>query len=175
VAKMIRVLVPLPQELLEAIDEARGLVPRAAWLRDAAKKHLQAKPRVATYRELAEGELGRPLTESEVVHHIDGNRYNNDPENLKVYPNQSEHAKYHAAQPRQRQAADSDVAEQKNEETRRMLNDLADGPFAGRGGGEALAAAIGVHRQTIKNWRSKKSPDYANEKKIEALWQAKCA
>jgi len=56
-----------------------------------------------------------------------------------------------------------------------MLKDLRNGPFAGRGGNEALAAELGVHRQTIKNWRSQKDPDYTNRKKIEALWQAKCA
>ena len=39
-AKMIRVLVPLPQDLLDAIDERCGLIPRAAWLREAAKEKL---------------------------------------------------------------------------------------------------------------------------------------
>ena len=39
-AKMTRVLVPLPQELLDEIDAQLGLVPRAAWLREAAQEKL---------------------------------------------------------------------------------------------------------------------------------------
>jgi hypothetical protein len=55
-----------------------------------------------------------------------------------------------------------------------MLKELRNGPFANRGGNEALAAELGVHRQTIKNWRAGKAPDYTNRKKIEALWREKC-
>lgn len=42
-----------------------------------------------------EKKLGRFLTKQEVVHHLDCNPKNNDISNLYLFPNQSEHAKYH--------------------------------------------------------------------------------
>lgn len=48
-----------------------------------------------THRVIAEQILGRPLKDGEVVHHIDGNKLNNDPSNIMIFPNQSEHAKWH--------------------------------------------------------------------------------
>lgn len=50
------------------------------------------------HRAVAEQMLGRPLRPGEIVHHIDGNKQNNDPTNLKVFANQSEHMKHHLAQ-----------------------------------------------------------------------------
>jgi HNH endonuclease len=47
------------------------------------------------HRIVAEIMLGRKLTPSEVVHHIDGDKSNNSPKNLKVFKNQSEHLKEH--------------------------------------------------------------------------------
>jgi hypothetical protein len=52
--------------------------------------------RVHTHRVVAEEVLGRPLTSDEVVHHKDGNKHNNHPSNLVVFPNQSFHARCHA-------------------------------------------------------------------------------
>lgn len=49
------------------------------------------------HRIVAEQKLGRPLVKGEVVHHIDGNRHNNAPENLMVFPSNSEHMKLHSA------------------------------------------------------------------------------
>lgn len=49
-----------------------------------------------THRIVAEQILGRPLRKSEVVHHINGDKRDNRPENLMVFNNQKEHAKWHA-------------------------------------------------------------------------------
>lgn len=48
------------------------------------------------HRMVAERILGRPLRPGEVVHHMDGNKRNNNPENIMVLESQSEHAKLHA-------------------------------------------------------------------------------
>ncbi len=47
------------------------------------------------HRVVAEQTLGRPLTQNEVVHHRDGNRYNNEPENLVVFPTLGDHSRFH--------------------------------------------------------------------------------
>ena len=47
-----------------------------------------------THRVVAEAMLGRKLRSDEVVHHIDGNKRNNDPSNLQVMT-RSEHARMH--------------------------------------------------------------------------------
>lgn len=49
------------------------------------------------HRVVAEEKIGRSLKKGEVVHHIDGNRLNNNPENLMVFSSQAEHAAQHAA------------------------------------------------------------------------------
>lgn len=49
------------------------------------------------HRVVMERKLGRKLKANEIVHHIDGNKQNNDPNNLMLMT-QSEHIKLHLAQ-----------------------------------------------------------------------------
>ena len=48
------------------------------------------------HRRVAEAMLGRPLQPGEIVHHIDGDRHNNDPANLRVMT-QADHIREHLA------------------------------------------------------------------------------
>ena len=47
------------------------------------------------HRVIAEQMLGRKLKKGEIVHHIDGNKMNNDSKNLMVLKSQAEHARLH--------------------------------------------------------------------------------
>ncbi|QNJ97015.1 HNH endonuclease [Constantimarinum furrinae] len=47
------------------------------------------------HRHQAEKMLGRKLRKSEVVHHKDRNKLNNNPNNLWVFPNQAAHDRVH--------------------------------------------------------------------------------
>jgi hypothetical protein len=46
------------------------------------------------HRVVAEQMLNRPLAKGEIVHHKDGDKWNNSPENLEIM-SQSEHIKLH--------------------------------------------------------------------------------
>ena len=51
---------------------------------------------VMEHRLVMEAKLGRALTRDEVVHHVDGNRANNAPENLILFGSHRVHRLYHA-------------------------------------------------------------------------------
>ena len=46
---------------------------------------------VREHRLVMEQQLGRPLDSKEVVHHLDGNRQNNHPSNLSLFPSNGQH------------------------------------------------------------------------------------
>ena len=50
--------------------------------------------RIDMQRYVMEQVLGRPLDKNEIVHHIDGNKLNNDPSNLQIMT-KAEHVKLH--------------------------------------------------------------------------------
>lgn len=50
---------------------------------------------VYTHVLVAEKKLGRYLKPEEYVHHVDGNKYNNEPDNLIVFKTGADHAAFH--------------------------------------------------------------------------------
>lgn len=70
------------------------------YLRELAPGHPRANARgyVYQHRLVMERILGRSLILGEVVHHEDGNRANNDPSNLRLFPSDNAHQDYHRRQ-----------------------------------------------------------------------------
>lgn len=54
------------------------------------------------HRLVAEKKLGRALAAGEVVHHIDGNKQNNNPANVQVMPSMAHHMHEHGRRPGRR-------------------------------------------------------------------------
>ena len=61
---------------------------------------------VYLHRVIAEQTIGRKLRPGELVHHRDGDKTNNSPENLVVCSSATVHAKYHLRSGRQRMEPD---------------------------------------------------------------------
>ncbi|MDE7243549.1 MAG: HNH endonuclease [Oscillospiraceae bacterium] len=81
-------------ESREKASASRKKIVRSAG-KDAYKRHLGKR----IHREVAEKMIGRPLQPGEVVHHINGDKHDNRPENLMIFASQQEHVAYHAAHP----------------------------------------------------------------------------
>lgn len=90
---------------LRRYGDVNYVTPRDQWLRRCREGQLAIapEPKPTTYRKLfqrhehrvvAEQMLGRSLRPGEIVHHIDGNKHNNDPSNLQVMT-QSAHIREH--------------------------------------------------------------------------------
>lgn len=70
---------------------------RNARLGSGAQKGYRKKYGRHEHRIVVEEKIGRPLQPGEIVHHIDGNKQNNAPENLRIMT-QAEHARMHMKQ-----------------------------------------------------------------------------
>lgn len=73
--------------------EYRDRMAKTQRLRGSGKSYIKIYGK-HEHRRVAEEKIGRPLRPGEIVHHIDGNKRNNDPDNLEIMT-QSEHIKEH--------------------------------------------------------------------------------
>lgn len=70
---------------------------RGQYIQIYVPNHPEANERgyVREHRILMEQKIGRRLNKKEIVHHIDGNRYNNHLNNLQLFNNTREHLNFH--------------------------------------------------------------------------------
>ena len=69
---------------------------KSPYIKILSKNHPNAKGGyVLEHRLVVEAYIGRYLTRSEVIHHIDENKTNNSIENLMLFQNQKAHASFH--------------------------------------------------------------------------------
>jgi endogenous inhibitor of DNA gyrase (YacG/DUF329 family) len=68
---------------------------QSKWASFKSNKSYKKRDGEHLHRQVAAETLGRALKPEEIVHHIDGNKWNNAPDNLEVLPSQAEHARRH--------------------------------------------------------------------------------
>ena len=70
---------------------------RDTWITRHGHPMADKRGRILLHRFLASELLERPLLPTEIVHHIDGDHTNNDPDNLTVVAGDAEHRRLHVA------------------------------------------------------------------------------
>lgn len=80
---------------IRMVDETKSKIRESRMVDPRQRKSYAKKFGRHEHRIVAEQKLGRPLIPGEVVHHIDGDKQNNSPENLMVFKSQKEHADWH--------------------------------------------------------------------------------
>src|SRR4051812_22873429 len=78
----------------------RGIISKG-WIEGGYRFICVDGRKIAEHRHVVETREGRRLTRDEVVHHVDADPFNNEPENLVVL-SRAEHMRLHAHQPRRR-------------------------------------------------------------------------
>lgn len=89
------------REIADELDCSHGYVRKV--LHDAGitmrprgpRPGLGARGNHELHRKVAQEKLGRPLSPGETVHHVNGNKRDNRPENVFVFPDRSSHQRYH--------------------------------------------------------------------------------
>lgn len=70
---------------------------KGGWITSNGYHHMLINnKKVLKHRLVMEEHLGRKLSETETVHHIDGDKLNNNIDNLRLFQSKSEHAKFHS-------------------------------------------------------------------------------
>lgn len=91
--------IPMPLETRSKLSRARqGTGQKDGYLK-CGGRHI--------HRIIAEVILGADLSQGHVVHHIDGNKQNNSPENLMVFQTQAEHARWHKEHDQEKNGGDA--------------------------------------------------------------------
>jgi hypothetical protein len=77
-----------------------NLINSQGYILELCKDHPKANRHgyVQQHRLIVERHIGRYLKNEELIHHIDGNKQNNDISNLYLFESNSSHAKYHLAE-----------------------------------------------------------------------------